>query len=176
MHWRRKWQPTPVFLAGESQGRGAWWAAVYAVAQNRTWLTRLSSSSSSSLSNGWVIIPQIWQMMGEEIFSLLWLSEALHIIFQDKEYVIISLSLVLIPYPSQEFSWLHLWKPKSLFVQKVDSLMQEKIKRQGVVYAVHWKKKCPSSCILWYSEKTELGILNDGNKGVRKIQEPVRYK
>ena len=25
MHWRRKWQPTPVFLPGESQGRGAWW-------------------------------------------------------------------------------------------------------------------------------------------------------
>ena len=23
MHWRRKWQPTPVFLAGESQGRGS---------------------------------------------------------------------------------------------------------------------------------------------------------
>ena len=22
MHWRRKWQPTPVFLPGESQGRG----------------------------------------------------------------------------------------------------------------------------------------------------------
>ena len=21
MHWRRKWQPTPVFLLGESQGR-----------------------------------------------------------------------------------------------------------------------------------------------------------
>ena len=26
MHWRRKWQPTPVFLPGESQGQGAWWA------------------------------------------------------------------------------------------------------------------------------------------------------
>ena len=27
MHWRRKWQPTPVFLPAESQGRGtpAWW-------------------------------------------------------------------------------------------------------------------------------------------------------
>ena len=31
LHWRRKWQPTPVFLPGESQGRGiprpweAWW-------------------------------------------------------------------------------------------------------------------------------------------------------
>ena len=96
MHWRRKWQPTPVFLPGESQGQGSlmgcrpwgreesdmterlhfhislscigeengnplqcsclenprgggtWWAAVYGVAQSRTWLKRLSSSSSSS--------------------------------------------------------------------------------------------------------------------------------
>ena len=23
MRWRRKWQPTPVFLPGESQGRGS---------------------------------------------------------------------------------------------------------------------------------------------------------
>ena len=23
MHWRRKWQPTPMFLPGESQGRGS---------------------------------------------------------------------------------------------------------------------------------------------------------
>ena len=23
MHWRRKWQPIPVFLPGESQGRGS---------------------------------------------------------------------------------------------------------------------------------------------------------
>ena len=48
MHWRRKWQPTPVFLPGKSQGRGAWWAAVYGVAQSWTRLKRLSSSSSSS--------------------------------------------------------------------------------------------------------------------------------
>ena len=33
-----KWQPTPVFLPGESQGRGAWWAAVYGVAQSWTQL------------------------------------------------------------------------------------------------------------------------------------------
>ena len=31
MHWRRQWQPAPVFLPRESQGRGAWWAAVYGV-------------------------------------------------------------------------------------------------------------------------------------------------
>ena len=48
MHWRRKWQPTSVFLPGESQGWGAWWAAVYGVAQSRTRLKQLSSSSSSS--------------------------------------------------------------------------------------------------------------------------------
>ena len=95
MHWRRKWQPTPVFLPGESHGwrsltgysprgreesdtterfhfhfsfscigegngnplqcsclenprdGGAWRAAVYGVTQSRTWLKRLSSSSSS---------------------------------------------------------------------------------------------------------------------------------
>ena len=48
MHWRREWQPTRVFLPGESQGTGgAWWAAVYGVAQNRTRLKRLSSGSSS---------------------------------------------------------------------------------------------------------------------------------
>ena len=46
MHWRRKWQPTPVFSPGESQGQGAWWAAVYGVAQSWTRLKRLSSSSS----------------------------------------------------------------------------------------------------------------------------------
>ena len=33
---RRKWQPTPVFLPGESQGWGAWWAAVNGVAQSQT--------------------------------------------------------------------------------------------------------------------------------------------
>ena len=47
MHWRRKWQPTPVFLPGESQGRVAWWAAVYGVAQSQTWLKQRSSSSPS---------------------------------------------------------------------------------------------------------------------------------
>ena len=99
MHWRRKWQSTPVFLPGESQGwrslvgcclwghtesdtterphfhfslscigegngnplqcscrenprdSGAWWAAVSGVAQIRTQLKRLSSSSSSSYDN-----------------------------------------------------------------------------------------------------------------------------
>ena len=50
MHWRRKWQPTPVFLPEESRDGGAWWAAIYGVTQSRTRLKWLSSSSSSPLS------------------------------------------------------------------------------------------------------------------------------
>ena len=34
----------PVFLPGESQDGGAWWTAIYGVAQSRTRLKRLSSS------------------------------------------------------------------------------------------------------------------------------------
>ena len=34
--WRRKWQPTPVFLPGESQGWRSLLGAVYGVAQSWT--------------------------------------------------------------------------------------------------------------------------------------------
>ena len=33
MHWRRKWQPTPVFLPGDSQG---WWSLVVCHLGGRT--------------------------------------------------------------------------------------------------------------------------------------------
>ena len=55
MHWRRKWQPTPVFLPGESQG---WGSLVGCCLWGRTGshrfghLKRLSSSSSSSMLFG----------------------------------------------------------------------------------------------------------------------------
>ena len=63
MHWRRRWQPTPVFLPGESQGRGAWWAAVYGVTQSRTQLKRLSSSSNS--------IHYLLKVMGRKHYNLI---------------------------------------------------------------------------------------------------------
>ena len=44
----KEMQPTPVFLPGESRDGEAWWAAVNGVAQSRTRLKWLSSSSSSS--------------------------------------------------------------------------------------------------------------------------------
>jgi len=33
MPWRRKWQPTPVFLPGDPTERGAWRATVHRVAE-----------------------------------------------------------------------------------------------------------------------------------------------
>ena len=50
MHWRRKWQPTPVFLPGESHGGEAWWAAAYGVAQSWTRLKWLSSSVTNTFT------------------------------------------------------------------------------------------------------------------------------
>ena len=46
-HWRRKWQPTPVFLPGESQGRGEP-GGLPSMVSHRVGhdLKRLSSSSS----------------------------------------------------------------------------------------------------------------------------------
>ena len=35
--WRRKWQPTPVFLPGKSH-RGTWWATAHGVGKNQIWL------------------------------------------------------------------------------------------------------------------------------------------
>ena len=43
--WRRKWQPTPVFLPGEFHDRGAWWATVYGVAKSWTRLRDYHSLS-----------------------------------------------------------------------------------------------------------------------------------
>ena len=60
-------EPTPVFLPGES------WAAVYGVAQNRTGLKRLSSSSSSIQKNKIVAAGPItsWQIDGETMQTVI---------------------------------------------------------------------------------------------------------
>ena len=50
MHWRRKWQPTPVFLPGESQGQGSLVACHLCGCTELERLKWLSSSSSLYLS------------------------------------------------------------------------------------------------------------------------------
>ena len=63
MHWRRKWQPTPVFLPGESQGRGSLVGCVYGVAQSQARLKRLSSSSSSSSRKQYILVNRDFDKM-----------------------------------------------------------------------------------------------------------------
>ena len=56
----KEMQPTPVFLPGESQGRGTLWAAVYWVAQSRTRLSDLAAAAAArtcvliTVSSGWL--------------------------------------------------------------------------------------------------------------------------
>ena len=56
MHWRRKCKPLQCSCLENPRGGGAWWAAIYGVAQSRTRLKWLSSSSSMPyyLFNSWV--------------------------------------------------------------------------------------------------------------------------
>ena len=50
MHWRRKWQPTPVFLTGESQGRGS-------LVDYRLWgRTELDTTEATNSSIGVIIL------------------------------------------------------------------------------------------------------------------------
>ena len=55
--WKRAWQPTPVFLPGESHGRGTWWATVHGVAESdRT--EQVNNNSQYVPSSG--ISPEKW--------------------------------------------------------------------------------------------------------------------
>ena len=63
MHWRRKWQLTPVFLPEESQG---WSSLVCGVTQSQTQLKRLSSSSSrKNLWKGRLVVHRIDRKLGK---------------------------------------------------------------------------------------------------------------
>ena len=47
MHWRRKWQPTPVFLPGESQGRESLVGCCLWGPKSRTRLSDLAAAAAS---------------------------------------------------------------------------------------------------------------------------------
>ena len=49
--WRREWQPTPIFLPGESMDRGAWRAIVYEVAKSLIQLSTHTHGSSVQFSS-----------------------------------------------------------------------------------------------------------------------------
>ena len=72
MYWRRKWEPTPCSCLENPRDGGAWLAAVCGVAQSRTQLKRLSSSSSTDPGE-----PGAKQyLLGLGIIFCMWLSPA----------------------------------------------------------------------------------------------------
>ena len=103
MHWRRKWQPTPVFLPGESQGRGSLVAAVYGVTQNRTRLKWLSSSPIMDANSGfnYKIIQEhtINHGVCSEKPSLQWFCQVPSLVFYSIFHRTFHLWRVLLPFP-----------------------------------------------------------------------------
>ena len=68
--WRRAWQPTPVFLPGESHDREACWAIIYRVAKSRTWLKRHTTQAHMvQLFPPWLISIH-WIRSGEEMLKV----------------------------------------------------------------------------------------------------------
>ena len=64
--WRRKWQPTPVFLPGESQGLGS--LAIYGVAQSRTRLKHLAVVAVS-YPKSYTCPSMLWWLIINKIFA-----------------------------------------------------------------------------------------------------------
>ena len=59
--WRRAWQPTPVFLPGESHGQRAWQAIVHMVAKSQTWLKRLNTHACMQMNLEDIMLSEIRQ-------------------------------------------------------------------------------------------------------------------
>ena len=59
MHRRRKWKPLQCSFLENPRDGGAWWAAIYGVAQIWTWLKWLSSSSSM-IPLSFILLIWVW--------------------------------------------------------------------------------------------------------------------
>ena len=62
MHWRRKWQPTPVFLPGESQGQGS---LVGCHLWGRTASDMTEATQQQQQQNGWDTISDIKDLVNK---------------------------------------------------------------------------------------------------------------
>ena len=61
--WRREWQPTPVFLPGESHGRGAWCATVHGVTKSQTQL--------SDNTHFWAVLKHFFSVLSLNILTFI---------------------------------------------------------------------------------------------------------
>ena len=87
MHWRRKWQPTPVFLPGESQGQGSLvgchpWGRTESDTTDATQQQQQQQQQwLSSLSPALPLVFCTWRAL----FLLLWLAPSDHCFYHLKK-------------------------------------------------------------------------------------------
>ena len=67
--WRRAWQPTPVFLPGESHEQRSLADTVHRVAKSQTWLKRLSTQHTHTYI--YSLTHNLWGLWDEELWYLL---------------------------------------------------------------------------------------------------------
>ena len=62
MHWRRKWQPTPVFLLGEFQGRGSLvGCCLWDRRVGHDWSDAAAAAAAAAYVYLWLIHVEVWQ-------------------------------------------------------------------------------------------------------------------
>ena len=89
MHWRRKWNPLQCSCLENPRDGGAWWAAIYGVAQSRTRLKWLSN-------NNYTFISFLKSCHSLQFLYKLWLLYRVFVLFLE------FISLFTLPYSS---SW-----------------------------------------------------------------------
>ena len=88
MHWKRKWQPTPVLLPGESQGRGS---LVGCCLWGRTELdtTEVTQQQQQQQHRKYLVLFQTWSFL---IFFLIPLFSRVYILLK----IILQLSIIIL--------------------------------------------------------------------------------
>ena len=72
MHWRRKWQPTPAFLPGESQGRRRLpYTGSHRVGQDWSDLAEIKSITMNKASGGDGILVELFQILKDDAVKVL---------------------------------------------------------------------------------------------------------
>ena len=112
MHWRRKWQPTPVFLPGESQGQGSLVGCRLWVAQSRTQLKQHSSSSHSTVEQ---VVSSVQSLSRVQLFATPWTAAHQASLSITNSQILLKLKSVELVMPSNHFILCRPLLPPSVF-------------------------------------------------------------
>ena len=90
--WRRAWQPTSVFLPGESMDREAWWGTIHEVTKNQTWLSVWAHSTYARILEGRATVSHFFERWSQK-----WLQTFLNTEWSVKLRLIMVLILHTVP-------------------------------------------------------------------------------